>query len=206
MARISHRTGKKGPIWYADYAVDGRRVRKRLGRSKKLAELALADIEVKLERKELGFAAKDRRLQDFIAEYLNYAKGNKAPKSYERDVFTLKHFTEFMQVDKLSAVTAAKLEAYKSWRREGGAKPSTLNRELNTIKAMFNKAAVPLDLLLRASTSSTTTSKRENSRSGSPSCRTAWRTRVWWTRRLPSACPGRNSSTPKPSCPSGLSF
>ena len=55
MARIYQIEGKKGTAWYADYSLDGRRIRKRLGRSKRLAELALADIEVKLERKELGF-------------------------------------------------------------------------------------------------------------------------------------------------------
>ncbi|MDE2489809.1 MAG: hypothetical protein KGM24_03115, partial [Elusimicrobia bacterium] len=78
MARLYQRKGKKGLYWYLDYAVDGRRLRKRVGKSKRLAELALADIQVKLERKELGFAVKDRPLKDFIAEYLKYAKGNKA--------------------------------------------------------------------------------------------------------------------------------
>ena len=140
MARIYQVEGKKGAAWYVDYSLDGRRIRKRLGRSKRLAELALADIEVKLERKELAFAAKDRKLSDFIREYLTYAKGNKAEQSYQRDELTLRHFTDFIRADKLSAVTATKLEAYKTHRREQGAKPSTLNRELNTIKAMFNKA------------------------------------------------------------------
>ncbi len=140
MARIYQRSGKKGVYWYLDYAVDGRRLRKRVGRSKRLADLALADVQVKLERKELGFATKDRALPVFIEEYLRYAKANKAKKSYERDVLTLKHFTGFIEADKLSGVTATQLEAYKSHRRENGAKPATLNRELNTIKAMFNKA------------------------------------------------------------------
>jgi hypothetical protein len=62
MSRIYSREGKRGTVWYSDFFQDGRRIRKRLGRSKRLAELALADIQVKLERKELGFAAKDRKL------------------------------------------------------------------------------------------------------------------------------------------------
>ncbi|MFA6029226.1 MAG: tyrosine-type recombinase/integrase [Elusimicrobiota bacterium] len=149
MARIYERDGKKGRYWYLDYAVDGRRVRKRVGKSKRLAELALADVQVKLERKELGFTAKDRALDDFLREYLAYSKGNKAPQSYARDIRILKLFTEFLQVDRLSAVTAARLEAYKAHRREQGNKVSTINRELNTIKAMLNKAvawgALPQD-------------------------------------------------------------
>ena len=140
MARIYQVDGKKGARWYLDYHVEGRRMRKRIGASKRIAELALADIQVKLERKEAGFAVKDRPLPAFIEEYLQYAQANKAKKSYERDVLTLKHFTGFIEADKLSGVTATKLEAYNAHRRENGTKPSTLNRELNTIKAMFNKA------------------------------------------------------------------
>lgn len=140
MARIYQVEGKNGPRWYLDYHVEGRRVRKRIGKSKRIAELALADIEVKLERKETGFAVKDRNLKDFIAEYLAFAKGNKAIQSYQRDELTLRHLTEFIKVDKLGAITPSLLEAYKAQRVEKGTKPSTLNRELNTIKAMFNKA------------------------------------------------------------------
>lgn len=140
MARIYQIVGKKGATWYLDYQVEGRRVRKRIGKSKRIAELARADIEVKLERKETGFAVKDRALKDFIAEYLNFAKGNKALQSYQRDELTLRHLTEFIKVDRLGAITPSALEAYKAHRVGKGTKPSTLNRELNTIKAMFNKA------------------------------------------------------------------
>lgn len=140
MARIYQRPGKKGVYWYLDYAVDGRRVRKRVGKSKRLAELALADVEVKIERKELGFQTKDRGFTEFVQDYLGYSKSNKARQSYERDTFIIKNFTEFLKADKLSAITPAKLEAYKVHRRESGAKLTTVNRELNTIKAMLNKA------------------------------------------------------------------
>ena len=140
MARIYQRSGKKGVYWYLDYNVDGRRLRKRVGRSKRLADLALADIQVKLERKELGFQAKDKGLADFIVEYLAYSKSNKARQSYERDTYIIKNFTDFIKADKLSAITPGKLEAYKVHRRENGAKLTTVNRELNTIKAMLNKA------------------------------------------------------------------
>src|SRR5439155_760789 len=53
---------------------------------------------------------------------------------------TFKHFQRLIRLDKLAAITASKLEAYKASRQEEGAKPSTINRELNTIKALLNKA------------------------------------------------------------------
>ncbi len=138
MARIYQRLNSG--IWYLDYSVEGRRVRRRIGRSKRLAELALADAQVKLERKEFGFGIKDKGLSGFIGEYLEYSKSNKSPLSYLRDIQIFKHFSENMKVDKLAYITASKLEAYKARRQEQGARPSTINRELNTIKAMLNKA------------------------------------------------------------------
>ncbi|MFH1618621.1 MAG: tyrosine-type recombinase/integrase [bacterium] len=140
MARIYQRSKKTGGIWYLDYCVEGRRVRRKIGRSKRLAELALADTQVKLERKELGFGVRDKTLAVFIREYLEYSKSNKSPSSYLRDIQILRHLSENIRVDKLASITAPKLESYKTHRQEQGAKPSTINREFNTIKAMLNKA------------------------------------------------------------------
>ena len=55
---------KRGKIWYIDYVVAGRRIKKRVGPSKSLAELALKDIEVKIAKNELGFLPKDSDLQN----------------------------------------------------------------------------------------------------------------------------------------------
>lgn len=54
MARIYKREGRNGPVWYLDYKAEGRRIRKRLGKSRKLAESALARIRTQLERKEVA--------------------------------------------------------------------------------------------------------------------------------------------------------
>lgn len=148
MSRIYSVPGQKGACWYLDYAVDGRRVRKRVGKSKKLAELALADVQVKLERRELGFQAKDKNFPDFIAEYLDYAKTNKSRGSYVRNEIVLRTFREFAKVERLRAITPQLIESYKKFRSEGGTKASTINTELNTIKAALNRA-VALNYLAR---------------------------------------------------------
>ena len=41
---------KRGKIWYIDVRSKGRRIRKKIGSSKKIAELALKDAEVKIAR------------------------------------------------------------------------------------------------------------------------------------------------------------
>ena len=148
MARIYSRGGKKGTHWYLDYCVDGRRVRKRVGKSKKLADLALADIQVKLERKELGFQTKDKNLADFIAECLDYAKTNKSRGSYVRNEIVLRTFTGFAKIERLRGITPQLIESYKKFRLEGGTMASTINTELNTIKAALNRA-VALGYLAR---------------------------------------------------------
>ncbi len=141
MARIYRWVGKKGLAhWYVDYALDGRRVRKRVGTNKRLAELALADIRVKLERRELGFQVKDKDLDAFIQEYLQYAKTNKSAASYSRNDIVLRNFRAFIKVERLLAITPAMIEDYKAYRVEGGIKASTINTELNTIRAMLNRA------------------------------------------------------------------
>lgn len=142
MARIYQRQGKKGVFWYLDYSQDGRRIRKRVGKSKKLAELALADIQVKLERKELGFQVKDKSFSDFMAEYLDFAKTNKSRGSYVRNEIVLRTFKDFAKVERLRAINPQLIESYKKFRSEGGTKASTINTELNTIKAALNRAVM----------------------------------------------------------------
>ena len=66
MASLRFRSGR----YYVDYRVNGRRVRKAIGKSRKTAELALKDIEVKIERQEIGFIEKDVELSKLFQEYL----------------------------------------------------------------------------------------------------------------------------------------
>jgi len=139
MARIYARSGKKGAIWYLDYAVDGRRVRKRVGRSKRIAELALVDLQVKLERQEIGFAESRRTLSDLIQAYLRYSEAQSTKGSHARTVQAIESFKSFLKTDNLKSVTLARLEEFKAWRRQSGAAASTVNRDLTVIKALFNK-------------------------------------------------------------------
>ena len=140
MARIYQRTGKNGSFWYVDYVLDGRRIREAVSHSKRLAELALADIRVKLERRELGFQVKDRNLDGFIQEYLQYAKTNKTAASYSRNEIVLRNFRSFVKAERLHGITHSMIENYKAHRLQGGTMASTINTELNTIRAMLNRA------------------------------------------------------------------
>lgn len=45
MARIYKREGKNGPVWYLDYQADDKRIRRRIGKSRELAQRALAKVK-----------------------------------------------------------------------------------------------------------------------------------------------------------------
>jgi hypothetical protein len=62
VATLRHRNG----TYFADYRINGRRIRKALGSSKHIAELAVKDIEVKIAKNELGFDKKRRKPHQII--------------------------------------------------------------------------------------------------------------------------------------------
>jgi site-specific recombinase XerD len=135
---------KRGRIWYIDYIVAGRRIKKRVGPSKSLAELALKDIEVKIARNDLGFLAKDSDLQKLFQEFLQYSNTNHSPNTVKRYRAILDNFKRYLAnlpfITKLSQLDAKIFENYKAFRKDEGAKPKTINIELQTLKSIMTLA------------------------------------------------------------------
>ena len=90
---------KKGNNYFIDYRVDGRRRRKTVGKSKKIAELALKDLEVKLARKELGFERQDSTLAKLFFDYNSYCQTNLAPSTQKRYKAIINNFKRFLKSD-----------------------------------------------------------------------------------------------------------
>lgn len=133
---------RKNGVWYIDYSFNGKRVRKRVGRSKKMAEQALKAVEVALMKDEF-FGIKQHKeilFDKLCSEYLTtFSSANKTEKSYSRDKISIKHLLKAFGGMSISDITARELERYKSMRKEE-VKPATINRELSCIKHMFTKA------------------------------------------------------------------
>lgn len=133
---------KRQGNWWIDFYHQGKRVRRKVGPSKRVAEMALADIQVKKSKNDfLGVCDPKRILfKDFAGEYLEYSKANKAHSSYDRDVTTIqRHLVPLWGDLDLARITTKMVEEYKMQRLES-VMPSTLNRELNTVKNMLSKA------------------------------------------------------------------
>jgi integrase len=133
---------KRQGNWWIDFYHQGKRIRRKVGPSKKVAEMALADVQVKKAKNDfLGVCDPKKILfKDFANEYLEYSKANKAKSSYERDDTVIhKHLITVWCKQNLQRITARDIENYKLCRVEK-VTASTVNRELALISNMFRKA------------------------------------------------------------------
>jgi integrase len=133
---------KKQGNWWIDFYHQGKRIRRKVGPSKKVAEMALADIQVKQSKKEFLGVCEPKKIvfKDFAREYLEYSKANKAKRSYERDILTIEgHVLGIWGDEQLARITPKMIEDYKVQRLQHVV-ASTVNREIDTIKNMLRKA------------------------------------------------------------------
>jgi len=156
---------KRGKIWYIDVRANGRRIRKRVGPSKKVAELALSDAEVKIARDEFGFGKNDIPVLKFLDKFLEYSQANHSRATCSRYRAVLDHLRRFLQqkpeIFLLSQVRAKEIDEFKIFRKgewvnpngdpvEGeddvsehthkGARAHTINFEIGTLRTVLNMA------------------------------------------------------------------
>jgi len=132
---------KKGKNWYIDYYFKGRRKRKKIGPSKKLAEQVLKDVHVKIAKGEyLGIHDKKKILfEKFCRQYLDFSKANKANSTHQREKFSVAQLISAFKGRYIFDIKPRMIEKYKASRLEKVA-PATVNRELSCLKHMYTKA------------------------------------------------------------------
>ncbi len=136
---------KRRSNYFIDYYVNGKRVRKHIGTSKKVAELALADLRLKLEKREIGIENKDYVFDQLITEFRTYCKTNLAPSTANRYNAILDNFLRYRSkvcphLIKLSQFTSKIFEDFKEFRKEEKAENRTVNAEMIVIRMMFRLA------------------------------------------------------------------
>ena len=156
---------KREKVWYIDVRDKGRRIRKKIGSSKKIAELALKDAEVKIARDEYGFGDNDIALNKFIERFIEYSQANHREATTKRYSAVIDHFQAFLKtlrnVTFLSEVTTEVIDRYKIYRKSAwvngngypvendnevtdktrkGARAHTINFEVDTLRMIFNLA------------------------------------------------------------------
>jgi integrase len=135
------RTYQRRGVWYIDYSFNGRRVRSKVGRSKKMAELALKEIELKkVKRKYLGITEPKQILFDALAkQYLDYSKNSKSSRTYVSDQSIIRKLTAQFWDRMIGDISILDVEKYRN-RRHKEVSTSTVNREIACLKHMLNKA------------------------------------------------------------------
>ena len=89
---------KRSNVWNIDVRAGGKRIRKRVGPSKKIAELELKDAEVKIARDEFGFANNDIPIDKFLERFLEYSTTDNLPATFVRYRSVLDNFKRFLKL------------------------------------------------------------------------------------------------------------
>lgn len=156
---------KRGKVWYIDVRYKRRRIRKAVGSSKKIAELALKDAEVQIAKDKFGFTKNDIAIDKFFQQFIEYSHTQHRVASTARYKAVVDHFMAFLgahqNISFLSEIGSELIDRYKIYRRESGingngsfvegeskfinstrngARAHTVNFELDTLRLMFNMA------------------------------------------------------------------
>jgi len=135
---------KRGKTWCIDYRLDGKRIVKAIGRSKRIAELALADIQIKIAKRRTDLFTIDKKLSEYIPQFLSYIHVHSKPLTTRRYTQVTEHFSNFLDTledppRNLSQIRPPLLEQYKVHRLDS-VKPQTVNTEVTLLHHFFRYA------------------------------------------------------------------
>jgi integrase len=132
---------KKNGNWFIDFYCGSKRIRRMIGPSKRLAETALKDAQIKVAKGHYLGIYEDKKitLKDFSGEYLVHMRKRLEPWNFRRcndivEQHLIPYFTEY-----LSKISIKDVEGYKTIRLDK-VKPATVNREVTRLKHIFNTA------------------------------------------------------------------
>lgn len=136
------RTYLRGKNWYIDFVRNGKRFRRKVGKSKKVAELTIKDIEVKIAKDEhLGIHEIPKILfENFAKLYLEHAQTNKSANTYRLNITNFRSLTPFFQGKCLSEIKNQDIERFKA-QRITQVSPASVNRDLSCLRHALRKAS-----------------------------------------------------------------
>ncbi len=127
-------------IWWIDYYYKGRRFRERVSESKTEAENALKARQADILRGRFEFK-KDKHewwFDEYAIEYIDHLKEVRQ-KWWTKEISRMKMLVKSFGRKLMTEVSAHDIEKYKAQRRKT-VSGAGVNRELDLLKAMYNKA------------------------------------------------------------------
>jgi integrase len=131
----------RGKTWYLSYTYNGKRVRKPIGKSKKMAELAKADIELKIEKIKAGFVDPRIPLEKFFSQTKERIS-RLSPKTKQRYSEVLTNFENYYlyQPNRFRYLSDLKTDIFSDFASSEmvrGLESSTINYELRVLHSFF---------------------------------------------------------------------
>lgn len=134
--------GKRG-TWYYEIYHKGRRIRKAVGPSKRLALIEMHKKRVELAEDRLHTPHKREKVlfRQMVKLYLElHSKPHKRPESYKRDLSSAKNLNVFFGGRYLHQVSPIEIERFKAMRLRQGVSYRTVDVELSLLSHLFTKA------------------------------------------------------------------
>lgn len=133
---------KKGSKWYYRFQLNGKEYYRACKGATNFQDALMYEAVVKSDimRGDLRVLEHKQKInfENLVKIFLEYSKANK--QSYKTDVYFCNSFISFFGRHKLiDEIKPADIEAYKI-HRLNHVKPASINRELNSLKKMFNIA------------------------------------------------------------------
>jgi integrase len=139
---LAVRKPKGRDYWMVDlYDHAGKRIRIKVGRSKKLAETVEAELKLKIAKKEfLGIDDSKKVLfKDFANEYREWAAINHRKNTFAKDQRVTDMLLPIWGNTLVQNINPQMIEQFKAMRNQS-IKPRSVNRELCVVYTMFKKA------------------------------------------------------------------
>lgn len=138
---------KDTKTWYLFYRLNGEPIRKPIGKNKKLAEAALANFVVKLDRIKAGLEVSDEleplSLQKFYDVIVKHIRERKSNRTYIKYLCDLNNFYTYLENENVfftSELSIQLINRFVQHRLDNKRSSKTINEELNTMRALFNIA------------------------------------------------------------------
>jgi len=133
---------QRGKNFYIDFRFKGKRIRECIGPSRKDAEKVIAKRKTEIIENKYLDIRKDPepiKFHEFAKEYLEWGRVNHKPSSRVRELSNMRTLEVAFNNKNIHEITVWDIEKWKV-KRKGEVKPSSVNRELATLKGMLNKA------------------------------------------------------------------
>ncbi|MFZ5559680.1 MAG: tyrosine-type recombinase/integrase [Patescibacteria group bacterium] len=129
---------KRGEFWWIGYYQDRKLIQKSLKtKSKEIAKIKKADLELKQARGELGIELQTIPVEDFYRQYWQYRELRKNPSTLLSDKYRLKKWFEFLKEKEIFVIQKINkniIDEFISKKLSSGISPLTLNHYIDLIK------------------------------------------------------------------------